>query len=121
MIFLINVPFGLVTVVLSFFFLQETSLHKEGKFDMLGVLLLTIALGSLIYGLTLVPEQGFSVLVLLLLFLSGILLYIFWKNQKRKTQQQSSPLMNTNLFKIKSFNLVLLVALFFSEHTILIY
>ncbi|TRX03749.1 MFS transporter [Flavobacterium gawalongense] len=113
LIFLINVPFGLVTVVLSFFFLQETSLHKGGKFDMLGVLLLTIALGSLIYGLTLVPEQGLSVLVLLLPFLSGIFLYIFWKNQKRKTQQQSSPLMNTNLFKIKSFNLVLLVALFF--------
>jgi EmrB/QacA subfamily drug resistance transporter len=113
LIFLINVPFGLVTVVLSFFFLQETSLHRGGKFDMLGVLLLTIALGSLIYGLTLIPEQGFSILVLLLLFLSGILLFIFWKNQKRKTQQQTSPLMNTNLFKIKSFNLVLLVALFF--------
>lgn len=113
LIFLINVPFGLLTVMLSFFFLQETSLHKEGKFDMLGVLLLTIALGSLIYGLTLVPEQGVSVLVVFLLFLSGILVGIFWKNQKIKTQKQSSPLMDTNLFKIKSFNIVLLVALFF--------
>lgn len=113
LIFLINVPFGLLTVLFSIFFLDETRLNRKGKFDMPGVLLLTVALGSLIYSLTLVPEEGLSILVLLLLFLSGVLLYVFWNNQIKKTRKQSSPLMNTNLFKIKSFNLVLLVALFF--------
>ena len=80
---------------------------------MFGVLLLTVSLGCLIYSLTLIPENGLSVLVLILLSLFGVVFYVFWKNQNRKTREQSSPLMNTDLFKIRSFNLVLLIVLFF--------
>jgi MFS family permease len=117
LIFLINLPLGIVTVILARLFLTETKLNKQGKFDMLGVGLLTIALGSLIYSLTALPEQGLSLLISILLGISSLFFFIFWKNQKRKTELDLNPLLNIKLFEIRSFNFVLLIVLFyFSAH-----
>jgi MFS family permease len=113
LIFLINIPLGILTLGLAFFFLTESKLDKIGRFDISGVALLTIALGLLVYNLTIIPEQGLTVPIVAALLVSLILFYIFSKNQYEKTLKNAQPLLNTALFSIKSFNFVLLIVLFY--------
>lgn len=117
LIFLINLPFGMITVVLASLFLTESKLSQEGRFDMLGVGLLTVALSTLIYSLTILPEHGLTWLIACLSMISAIFFYLFWKDQKQKSLANLNPLLNTKVFEIKSFNLVLLIVLcYFGAH-----
>ena len=113
LIFFINVPLGIIAVIFSIIFLQESKQNNESKFDLTGVWLLVTALGSLIYSLTKIPEDGLSTENAILLAIAGVFFFIFWKNQHAKTKKEKAPLLNTTLFDIKSFNFVLLVVLFF--------
>lgn len=113
LIFLINVPLGIITLVLAWFSLQETKQKNEERFDLSGVLLLTVSLSALIYSLTTIPEIGFSVTLVSLLLSAFLLLFFFGRNQHKKTIRQLNPLLTTSLFKIRSFNLILVIALFF--------
>jgi MFS family permease len=113
LIFLINIPLGVITLALSYFFLTESKLDNVGRFDISGVLLLTSALGLLVYHLTIIPEQGLTLIIMIALVVSVVLFYIFGKNQHQKTLKNAQPLLNTALFSIKSFNFVLLIVLFF--------
>ncbi len=113
LIFLINIPLGVITLGLAFFFLTESKLDNVGRFDISGVLLLTTALGLLVYHLTIIPEQGLTLTIVAALLVSLVLFYIFGKNQYQKTLNNAQPLLNTALFSIKSFNFVLLIVLFF--------
>ncbi len=113
LIFFINLPFGAIACLLSILYLKESQQNTDSKFDVAGVWLLVTALGSLIYSLTKIPEEGLSAEINVLLIISSIFFFIFWKNQKKKTDQNKAPLLNTTLFNIKSFNFVLLVVLFF--------
>jgi MFS family permease len=113
LIFLINIPLGVITLGLAFFFLTESKLDKVGRFDISGVVLLTIALSLLVYNLTIIPEQGLTLPIITALLVSLVFFYIFGKNQYKKTIENANPLLNTALFSIKSFNFVLLIALFY--------
>jgi MFS family permease len=113
LIFLINIPLGAVTLGLAFFFLTESKLDNVGKFDISGVALLTVALSLLVYHLTIIPEEGLTIYIVAALIISLIFFYIFGKNQYQKTIENANPLLNTDLFRIKSFNFVLLIALFY--------
>ena len=94
---------GGLTLLAAFVFLTDSKLDNAGKFDMGGVGLLTVALSTLIYSLTVIPEQGVSLIVLGLLVISSLFFYIFWQNQHQKTLNKANPLLNTDLFQIKSF------------------
>jgi MFS family permease len=111
--YFINIPLGVITLGLAFFFLAESKLDKIGRFDISGVVLLTIALGLLVYNLTIIPEQGLTLSIIVALIISLVFFYIFGKNQYQKTMKNANPLLNTNLFSIKSFNFILLIALFY--------
>ena len=113
LIFLINIPLGVITLGLAFFFLTESKLDNVGRFDISGVVLLTIALSLLVYHLTIIPEQGLTWTIIVALLVSLVVFYIFGKNQYQKTLKNAQPLLNTALFSIKSFNFVLLIVLFF--------
>ncbi|KFF21352.1 MFS transporter [Chryseobacterium sp. JM1] len=113
LIFLINLPFGILNILLASCFLKETRHNEKGRFDWSGVILLTFSLSFLVYALTMIPEEGLTSFIMTLLALSAIGFYFFWRNQKRKTNNEANPLMNTTLFNIKSFNFVLLIVLFF--------
>jgi EmrB/QacA subfamily drug resistance transporter len=113
LIFLINIPLGAITLVLSLLYLKESKSDVKGKFDISGVALLTLALGILVYNLSIIPEQGLHMPIIVSLVISIVLFYFFFKNQSQKTLENLNPLLNTALFKVKSFNFVLLIVLFF--------
>jgi MFS family permease len=113
LIFLINIPLGIITFLLAVFFLSESKSEKAGKLDIIGVLLLTLALGLLVYNISVIPEHGLTIYIFIALLASIILFCFFAKNQHKKTIENAHPLLNTALFRIKSFNFVLLIVLFF--------
>jgi predicted MFS family arabinose efflux permease len=70
-------------------------------------------LGLLVYNLTIIPEQGLTLSIIVALIISLVFFYVFGKNQYQKTIKNANPLLNTELFKVKSFNFILLIALFY--------
>ncbi|WP_424810273.1 MFS transporter [Rhodococcus sp. 27YEA15] len=51
LVFFINVPIGVLTIILALRYLDETERHS-GKFDLLGAILSTVGMVGIVYGLT---------------------------------------------------------------------
>lgn len=118
LIFFINLPIGIMALLATWKYLDETEVHNKVKFDYSGVVLLTLALVCLIYPIIAGREAGWPLWSLILLGLSLILFAYFIQNQKQKLKSGKSPLINIELFKIKDFNIGLGAVLFhFMMHT----
>ncbi|MDN5286733.1 MAG: transporter [Mucilaginibacter sp.] len=113
LIFLINLPIGLIFVILGTVFLNDTKTEKNGKFDISGVILLSVSLISLLYPLVRGRELHWPLWSLLSIALSVILLYSFAVNQRNKLRDGKAPLVDVRLFAFKDFNIGLLTVLFF--------
>jgi EmrB/QacA subfamily drug resistance transporter len=117
-IFLINLPVGIGALWATKTYLEETKINRAGVFDYAGVVLLTLALGCLIFPLSLGREKHWPLWSLLLIGFSLVLFVYFFLHQKRKSADHSNPLMDTKLFRIRDFNIgLLLVAFYFIMHT----
>lgn len=113
LIFLINIPVGIIAEVLAIVFLKESKEASARRFDLTGVLLLMLALTGIIIPVTRGRELGFPLWSLVLFVLAVLLFIVFIKNQVRKTNASHPVLINTNLFSVKKFNLGLLCVVFF--------
>lgn len=118
LIFLINLPFGVLSLLAAHFYLPETIRHKGTKMDISGVVMLTTGLLCLIYPLIQGRESGWPWWSFSLLLLStGIFIYFFY-NQRKKKAKGGSPLIDNALFGFKDFNIGLWAVLFhFMLHT----
>ncbi|HWQ42037.1 MAG TPA: MFS transporter [Desulfosporosinus sp.] len=94
-IFLVNIPIGIVTFIIALNFPNLEVTHTEQHFDWLGVLALAISLICYNFGITFSESQGLSVNVLLLIIFSIISTAIFIIIEKNV----SSPLINLKIFK----------------------
>ena len=113
LIFLINLPLGLISVILAARYLKDTRTMKKGKFDRSGVTLLTMALIALIYPLVRGPELHWPLWSIGLIALSIVLLGLFIMDQRRKLQTGKEPLVDVRLFGFKDFNIGLCAVLFY--------
>lgn len=113
LIFLINLPLGIISAFLAARLLKDNTVVKTGRFDYSGVILLTAALVSLIYPLIRGAELGWPRWSVVLIGLSIVLLFIFLYDQKRKLLQRKEPLINVRLFGYKDFNIGLCAVLFY--------
>ncbi|MBN9386034.1 MAG: MFS transporter [Chitinophagaceae bacterium] len=117
LIFLVNLPIGVMAVVLAAISLKESTQNKQRKLDMKGVILLTLGLVCLIYPLTQGREYGWPgwSYAMLLGSLAGI--YIFFRHLGNLKDPQKEPLIDLRLFRIRSFNTgVLSVFFYFGLH-----
>ncbi|RNC62883.1 MAG: Multidrug export protein EmrB [Candidatus Dichloromethanomonas elyunquensis] len=120
-IFTINLPVGVMAVVLSFLLLPEISSHREaGKFDILGFITSSTGLFCLLLALTQGSDWGWtSMSIVLLLWISIGFLGIFVYHELTT----SNPLLDLRIFKIPTFtignamaaimNIVMFSALFY--------
>ncbi|WP_027624366.1 MDR family MFS transporter [Clostridium lundense] len=78
-IFYINIPFGLLSIILLQRNLNEKFEIKKHKIDYLGTLLLSCAIMSLLYGVLLVEKSGswLSSSILIAIFITIVLLFLF--------------------------------------------
>ncbi|HTI07021.1 MAG TPA: MFS transporter [Puia sp.] len=113
LIFLINVPVGLVAVIMAAYFIPESKLSKKANFDMGGVLLLTAGLSTLIYPIIQGRELGWPAWTLVSLVASLAILGLFVRYQSRRMRAGKSALLLLDLFKIRSFNLGLAMVSFY--------
>ena len=100
-IFLVNLPVGVVAIILGMHILPKTApVAPAAKLDIPGVLLVFVALGSLIVGLTSIQGSN-SLLGMAALVLSAIFWILFIVQERRANE----PLINTSLFASRAYSL----------------
>lgn len=113
LIFLINIPIGLLAIFYSVKQLNESKAVVKNSFDLLGVLLLSAGLFCTTFALTMSEQNGFDAKNIGLVIIAvGILLY-FIKDQKNKIEKGKSYLIDFKLFRYKNFNLGIMAVSFF--------
>ncbi|MFC9650123.1 MULTISPECIES: MFS transporter [unclassified Streptomyces] len=102
-IFLINLPVGIAGVLLGRKFITESKAPKALRLDLVGMVLVTVALLMLIYPLTRGRELGWPLWGHLCVAGSVLVFAAFVAYEKRKTRKDGSPLVELSLFRVKSF------------------
>lgn len=101
-IFYVNVPLGIICMLLTLVFIKESYDPSSGRrIDYAGTLAITAAMFSLTYGLIQANEYGWdSLQIMLLLGGGGLLLALFfiaeWKGKE--------PMLPLSMLKIRAFN-----------------
>lgn len=112
LIFLINLPIGIFSMLMIKKYLLETERVNNVRFDYVGALMLAISLGGIIYVLSIGREQSWPGWSFLLLIFSFLLLMMFLVVQLKLTKRNSTPILNLKLFLNKEFNYGLMAVLF---------
>ncbi|HEX4518834.1 MAG TPA: MFS transporter [Gaiellaceae bacterium] len=106
-IFLVNVPIGIVAVIVSVRKLRESSDPEHGSIDPLGLVLLTGGLFCLVFALIEGNKRGWSSAFIIGLFVgSAVLLTAFVFQQLRRTK----PMIDLRLFRKPAFTGVQIAA-----------
>jgi len=100
-LFLINVPFGILACVLGLRFFPKVINVKKGMLDLLGSTLLAIAAVLFLLGTTNLQEHGASSSVLITL-IAGVFLFIILVIQQKKIKK---GIIDLDLFSIKTVSL----------------
>ena len=111
--FLINVPIGLCAIAAAIAFVPESGGRDKPRLDIVGVLLMSVALGLLVVGLSIGREHGWSAGVWTMLLASPILIAVFFWYERRLTRAGGMPLLDASLLEVASFRRGLLVAFLF--------
>lgn len=114
-VFLINVPVGLLALILSFIFIPENRPEKRPKLDIPGVILISVTLFLFIYPLIKGREAGWPVWVFVCMAMSLPFGLWFIRTEKRVTAEGRDPLIYLKLFKDKKFVMGLTVIFLFNN------
>ena len=100
-IFFVNVPLGIVAVVISMLRVSESRAPQASGPDWPGFVIFTVALSSLVYGLIESNQKSFSSgLVLGCLAAAAVLLAVFVFVERRRAH----PMFDLNLFRLPTFS-----------------
>ena len=100
-IFYVNVPIGILGVVLVSLFIEETPIVRGVPFDIVGMVLSGVSLGCLFFGFEFTGNAGDGVLVLVLIgigLVSGAL-YV------RHARRHPAPILDLTLMRVPNFGL----------------
>ncbi len=95
-IFYVNVPIGLIAIVLCPFYLKETRINKEIKLDLLGTLLIAVSCFSLLLALSKGNDWGWksqSIISLFLIFSFTLVAFLLWE------KSISNPMIDIRVFQ----------------------
>ncbi|MDR3398869.1 MAG: MFS transporter [Pandoraea sp.] len=102
-IFLINVPIGLVAFVGGLAFLRDSRAEQAQRLDVGGVVLLSIALGLLVYPLVEGRETGWPMWIIAMLVAAPFAFALFVRFETRLTASGGSPLVEFALLREPGF------------------
>jgi len=112
-IFFINVPIGVLALVLALRILPRDRPSATERLDAVGLVLLSPGLAALIYGLAEAPEAGFgSSSALIPIVVGAILVALFVVHGLRRAN--ANPLIDLRLFKERSVTSAALTLVLFS-------
>ncbi|QBD79887.1 DHA2 family efflux MFS transporter permease subunit [Ktedonosporobacter rubrisoli] len=103
-IFFINVPIGIVAILLSTFILREAHLGARSRFDWLGFITSAYGLAAVLYGLSETSTDGWGSTTVLAAIGSGALvLAIFVLIEINIAQRGGRPLLDVRFYTNRSF------------------
>ncbi|OAB35904.1 MFS transporter [Paenibacillus macquariensis subsp. defensor] len=109
-IFFVNVPLGLLSLVLTIFFIKESKDESAGKMiDYAGMFGITGAMFFITYALIKVKDYGWDSSFIFILFTSGLLFLLFFLLTQWKGK---APMLPLSLLRIKAFDGAALTLLF---------
>jgi EmrB/QacA subfamily drug resistance transporter len=99
LIFYINVPIGIIAVILSFIFLHDARANTNARFDFPGFVLAALGLGTVLYALSDASTDGWtSSIVLGCMFVGLLSLTIFIVYEIVLANRGGQPLLDIRLF-----------------------
>ncbi|UOQ48665.1 DHA2 family efflux MFS transporter permease subunit [Gracilibacillus caseinilyticus] len=108
-IFYLNIPIGVIVLVLAGLFIEEYKEPSIGRFDVKGFLLSLPGFGLLIYALIEAPILGWAQPKVFIPFLIGLAFLLYLVKWERKIER---PMLNLSLFKDNSFRVMSLIGMF---------
>ena len=111
--FLINVPIGLALIAAALALVPESGGSEKPRLDIVGVFLLSAALGLFVVGLSVGREQRWAPWVLGMIAAAPLLLALFFVYERRIAREGGMPLLDPSLLRVGSFRRGLVVALLF--------
>jgi EmrB/QacA subfamily drug resistance transporter len=115
-VFLINLPIGVLGLVLAPRLVPESRAEGAPRLDLTGAGLVTLALTAIVLPLIEGRTHGWPPRTWLSLALSPLLLYGFARHQRRHASRGGEPLLHPSLFRERAFTVGLITQLaFFSS------
>ncbi|WP_217269716.1 DHA2 family efflux MFS transporter permease subunit [Neobacillus endophyticus] len=105
-IFYINVPIGIVAVILGALMMHEFPHEARGKFDISGFIFTVIGFGSLLYGFNEVSSKGWNSTEVVSFLSVGVLCLIILVIVELKVKH---PMIKLQVFKYYQFNMSLII------------
>ncbi|SEA92356.1 drug resistance transporter, EmrB/QacA subfamily [Thalassobacillus cyri] len=106
-LFLFNIPFGLLGIILSSKYLKPTKTKPDLKFDAGGFVIVTAGIGAILYALgrgrTLELLMSPLNMVLIVGGILALIAFVFYENR------QEQPLLNLSVFKVPTYSISILV------------
>ena len=116
LIFFINIPIGIVAVILATLFLREARAPERSRFDLTGFITAAYGLAALLYAFSETTTAGWgSVKVLGFLFSGALSLIAFIAIELTTAHRGGQPLLDLRLFTNRSFaagNIALVFVIF---------
>ncbi len=110
-IFYINVPIGLITILLAWRLLPKDKPEPGEKFDFVGMLMVSPGLAALIYGVSNIPSAGgVGEVGVWLPALGGLALLVAFVLRANRV---ANPLVDLTLFKNRSFSMAMVTMALF--------
>ncbi|MDQ0199930.1 DHA2 family efflux MFS transporter permease subunit [Neobacillus ginsengisoli] len=106
-IFYINVPIGIVAVILGVLMMHEFPHEAKGKFDILGFIFSIIGFGSLLYGFNELSAKGWGSTEVVSFLSVGVLCLIILVIVELKVKH---PMIQLKVFKNYQFNMSLILS-----------
>lgn len=99
LIFYINVPVGIIAIILSFLFIREFRPRTRQRFDFLGAFFVALGLATVLYGLSSASTDGWGSSTVLGFLGVGLLsLLLFVVTELMLARRGGSPLLDLRLF-----------------------
>lgn len=115
LIFLVNLPIGIAALVAAYALLSESRAPRARRLDVLGMVIVSAALGLLTYPLVEGRDQGWPAWSFVMLALSIPAFWLFVVYERVKGRRDGSPLIDLAMFRDRAFTAgTLLSAVFFS-------
>jgi len=111
--FLMNVPIGIAALIAAPFLVPESGGRDKPRLDIGGVALLTAALGSFVFAISVGRDQHWASWVLAILVGSPALVVAFFLHEQALARRGGMPILDPALLRVRSFRRGLLVALLF--------
>ncbi|MBM7652761.1 DHA2 family efflux MFS transporter permease subunit [Neobacillus cucumis] len=105
-IFYINVPIGIVAVILGVLMMHDFPHESKGKFDLFGFIFSIIGFGSLLYGFNEVSSKGWGSSEVELFLSVGVVCLIILVIIELKVKE---PMIQLRVFKNYQFNMSLII------------